>query len=109
MKSINFVLLAKSCPPKNAAPFTFLHYYAGLEITPVQLSRTTRFPLGQVTLSEPRKADLLILLDLNFLRFNMILWSYIVDKMEVNVQGVEQDLRQMVKSRMTSIFGLMNY
>ena len=42
----------------------------------------------------------------------MILWSYIVDKMQVNIQGVEHHLRQMVKTRvlsMTSIFGFMNY
>ena len=44
--------------------------------------------------------------------FNTILWSYIVDKMQVNIQGVEHHLRQMVKTRMlsmTSIFGFMNY
>jgi len=46
------------------------------------------------------------------LLFNMISWSYIVDKMQVNIQGVEHHLRQMVKTRvlsMTSIFGFMNY
>ena len=31
------------------------------------------------------------------LPFNMILWSYIVDKMQVNIQEVEHDLRQIEK------------
>ena len=43
------------------------------------------------------------------LLFNiMILWSYIVGKMQVNIQGVEHHLRQMVKTHvlsMTVIFG----
>ena len=31
------------------------------------------------------------------LLFNMISWNHIVDKMQVNIQGVEHDLRQIEK------------
>ena len=43
------------------------------------------------------------------LLFNMMSWSYIVDKTQVNVQGVEHNLRQMVEAcvlSMTAIFNL---
>jgi len=46
------------------------------------------------------------------LLFSMMSWSYIVDKTQVNIQGVEHDLHQMVKTCVlstTSIFGFMNY
>ena len=50
---------------------------------------------------------------LNFSRFSsMTSCSYIVDKMQVNIQGVEHNLRQLIKTgvlSMTSIFGFMNY
>ena len=49
---------------------------------------------------------------LNFSRFSSIYvtsCSYIVDKMQVNIQGVELNPRQLVKTGMTFIFGFMNY
>ena len=46
------------------------------------------------------------------LLFNITSCTYIVDKMQVNIQELEHNLRQLVKTgvlSMTSIFWFMNY
>ena len=44
---------------------------------------------------------------LNFSRFNINSCSYIVDKMQVNIQGVEHNLRQLVKTGVLSMTSVL--